>query len=566
MRAEPFNADGRIMRRGPRVLGAMLATAALALGGATAHGARSFTATQSPPTGTQFDMGSTESLTFQVSNTATAPNAGERIFDVRFRMSSGSLFSASTAAPSGWTRVAFSTTSVTFRATSWANAIPVGGSAAFVVAITMRRTTANVTDQLRDIRAAFTTTTTGPPFTSLGTILQGPPGNWTLMSLGITAFQVTDLSGTPISALTAGTSFRLVMTVINNSTVAQTPIASNPNPPTPVETGTVTQVLTGTVGSPLTLAAGASGTITFTYSTAATDAGTIYFAAQARRSATVFSKVANSSLLSVGRFTASLAASPACQYEGSNITVTMTLTVGYPYSILNVTPSLAALAGAPVTYVAGPTPAAPIPSVPSSPPTTDVTWTWQINTTGTTSPFTFSGSATGTGNVAGSPTHTTPAVTSPGITRGRFVSSINPAVVNAGSGNVELTLSVANSGCAAVDSVAITAPAGWAAAGDTYSIVNVSAVSAIETWTAAGANPVVFTAPNAAGRMPLAYDGDFSVVYAATPPGAGTSVFTIRVTDANGLYADIPLNVTVNAFMAGSLNDANSRAWREDFR
>jgi hypothetical protein len=43
-------------------------------------------------------------------------------------------------------------------------------------------------------------------------------------------------------------------------------------------------------------------------------------------------------------------------------------------------------------------------------------------------------------------------------------------------------------------------------------------------------------------------------------------VFVVRVTDANGLFADIPLTVTVNAFKAGTLNDAARRTWREEFR
>ena len=98
------------------------------------------------------------------------------------------------------------------------------------------------------------------------------------------------------------------------------------------------------------------------------------------------------------------------------------------------------------------------------------------------------------------------------------------------------------------------------------SLVNLAAGIDIETWTAAGTNAVAFTAPNAAGRMPIASGGDFAAVYASTPPNPAASVFNIRVTDANGLFADIPLNVLVNAFKSGTLNDARSSSWREDFR
>lgn len=553
-------------RRDLRWLMALLAAmAAIACG--SAHSARNYTYTQSPALGTQFDMGSTQTLTYLIANTSTGAQAGERIFELSFRLSSGgSLFSAATAAPAGWTRIAFSTTAVTFRATSWATAIPAGGSTSFALVVVMQSGGSNVNERLRDIRASFTDTTTGPPFANQGTGPINNAGSWTLGVLAITSFQITDTLGNPITALVAGGTFRLVMTVKNTSTVAQSPVASNPNPPTAVKTGTVTQGLTGTVGSPLNLAPGASGTITFTYTTAASDNGTIYFTAQARRSATATSAVATSSSLAVGRFVASITAVPACQYVGSNITVTAGLIDAWPFNILNVTPTLIPQAGAPVTLVSGPTPAAPIPSIAPSPPPTDVTWIYQVNAAGATNPFRFTVSATGTGNTAGNPALTTPASISANVSRGSFSASISPTVVNAGSTNVELTVSVTNSGCAAVASVGITPPAGWTGAGDAYSLVALDAVTSIETWTASGAAAVTFTAPGLASQMPLGSGGEFAVVYGATPAAPGAGVFTLRVTDANGLFADIPLTVTVNAFKSGNLNDALNRTWREEFR
>jgi len=547
-----------------RLLGFLAVAGALFAPG-VGSAARTFTVTQSPPAGTEFDMRSTQSVGFQVTSTASGANALERIYLVRFRINSGSVFAGGTAAPAGWSRTAFTTTSVTFQATSWANAIPAGGSATFAISITMRSTTQDANETLRDVRSSFTTTSTGPPFTSLGTSTVSSPGGWTLRSYGVT-FQLTDLSGNPVTALAAGSSFRLVMTVTNLTTGTQNGIAASPNPPTPVKTGTVTQSLTGTAGSPLNLVSGASGSITFTYGTAASDTGTIAFTAIARNSGSVTSRLATSSTLSIGRFTAAVASSLACQYAGSNITVTMSLTDGFPYSILNVTPVLAPLAGAPVTLVSGPSPAAPIASVPASPPNTDVTWTYQVNATGATNPFTFSGSASGTGNTAGSPAVATPTATSASVKRGDFGASLSPTVVNAGSSNVEVTVSIANNGCAAVASVAITPPAGWTASADTYSLVDISAGSSIETWTAAGAGPVTFTAPNLAGQMPLGFGGDFAIVFAATPASAGAGSFTVRVTDANGLFTDIPLAITVNAYKSGTLNDATSRVWREVFQ
>ena len=532
-----------------------------------AYAARTYTILQTPAAGTQFDMGSAQAVTYQITNTATPNNTAERIYEIRFRLpGTGTVFAGGTG-PVGWTRITNTPTSVAFRANTWADALIVGASASFTVNMTMRTTTADINETLRDIRARFTTTTT-PPFNNLQSIFTTPAGSWTLRSLAITSFQITDLAGIPITATTAGNSFRLVMTVRNVSSVTQNNIVSNPNPPTVVKTGTVTQVLTGTVSSPspLNLAAGASGTITFTYSTVATDNGTIYFTATARNGATVTSRLATSSTLALSRLSAAIASSLACQYPGSNITITMTLTNGYPYNLLNVTPTLTPVAGAPVTFVSGPVPAAPIASVPSSPPTTAITWVYQINAAGTTNPFTFSGSASGTGNTAGSPVHTSQTTISADITRGNFVAVIDPLVTNAASTNVVLTTSITNNGCAAVNSVAITAPAGWGAATDPYSLVNLSAANAIETWTAAGANPVTFTAPTIAERMPLTFTGDFSIVYATSPAVAGPNIFNIRVTDANGIFQDIPLTVTVNAFKSGTLNNSANRIWREDFR
>ena len=101
----------------------------LALGQGLAHAARSFSYVQTPAVAAAlFNMRSTQSLSYLITNTNTPANTGERIYQMRFRINSGSLFSNTTVAPAGWTRTAWSTTSVTFRANSWANAIAVGGA------------------------------------------------------------------------------------------------------------------------------------------------------------------------------------------------------------------------------------------------------------------------------------------------------------------------------------------------------------------------------------------------------------------------------------------------------
>lgn len=551
-------------------LGRLLACALVLLGAVLAlpaNAARNYTAVQSPADGSVVDMGVTQTFTYLLTNTSTGAQAGERIYEVRFRLNAGgSTFNGGTAAPAGWTRIAFSATEVGFRASSWASALAAGGSLGFAIAINLQVATSSVNESLRDIRASFTDTTTGPPFNNQGTGPINNAGGWTLAALSITSFVITDTLGNPLTALIAGGTFRLVMTVRNNTAVAQNPVASNPNPPTAVKTGTVTQGLTGTVGSPLSLAGGASGTITWTFTTAATDSGTIEFTAQARRSAQVYSPPATSSRLAVGRFVVAVTPSVTCAYPGSNVVVTLALMNAWPFDMLNVTPTLTPAAGAPAAYVSGPVPAAPIAAVPPLPPPTDVRYTYQLVTGGTTNPFTFSASARGTLASGGSPVIISPTSVSASVTRGSFTAAINPDVVNAGSTNVELTVSIANSGCAPVASVGITPPAGWVGAGDTYSLVTLAAPAETEAWGAAGAGAVVFSAPGVATQMPLGSGGDFAIVFAATPPAPGANVFTVRVTDASGLFQDIPLTVTVNAFKSGTLNDAATRVWREEFR
>lgn len=530
----------------------------------SASAARTYTNTQSPAAGTAFDMGTVQFLTYQIANTSGGGNVGERIYEMRFRISSGSLFSASTAAPAGWTRTAFSTTSVTFSATSWANAIAVGGPAVnFTLAIAMRSTTADVTnEQLRDMRAAYTTTTTGPPFTRLGRVTTNTPGSWNLQSLAITSFQITDTGGLPITAQAAGNTFQVRMTVKNNSSAAQNPVVSNPNPPTRFWVGTGPSP-TCVAGGSLSLAAGASGVLIFSCSSVATASGVISFSANAQRGGTVTSLVATSTSLAISNFIAGVAASSSCLYAGASLTITMTINNNTGSTITAVSGSVSPVAGAPVAYVSGPTPAsiASIANLGSA----AVTWVYTMTVAGATNPFTFSGSASGTsGSLL-----TTPIATTSALTRGNFPATVSPTSTNAGSTNTEVTFTITNNGCANVNSVAVTAPGGWTFGGDAYSLVNLSAANAIETWTASGTNPVTFAAPNAAGQMPQTFSGDFSLVFSATPSAATTSAFTLRVTDATGAFVDLPVTnttVTVNAFKSGTLNSAVNKSWREDFR
>jgi hypothetical protein len=564
---------------------------ALGLWGNRAEGATNFVATQSPAPNAPVTMGATGSLTYQITNQNTGGDTDEHIYEVRFRVGGGgrrggggatSTFSSTTAAPAGWTRIAFSTTSVTFRANSWANTIPTGSSLAFVIVFNFRSTSADTTERLRDIRARTTNDTVGPPFDNDGSDTDSNQGGWTLKGLQITSLQITNTSGVPITALDAGGSFRLVMSVTNRSTTTQTSIVAAPST-TPaaalVSGGPVTASWNSTVYSPnpLTLAAGGSGTVTYTYTTGALDSGTIHFAniyARNNTSSTTSAQV-TSPPLSVGRFTAAINVSSSCLYSTQSLTVQMVLTNRYPYNIVSVTPSLVVSpVGSPLTLTSGPTPT-PIPNpgpVPANgTPTLTFTWVYQVTAAANGQTFTFNGSATGTGSTGGSPVHTTP--TSSSLTTKAGGYSVTGNQTNASSTNEEISWTFTNSGCAATNSVAIDIPAsGWtwgAGSEDTYSLVGTGAATPVEnTWTISGSDPVTFTAPAVADRQATGEDGDYRLAFSSTPTVTVSTNFTFNVviTDANGFSVTVPTTITVDPFNTGGLNDANGLIWQEQFR
>ena len=546
--------------------------------GTWAHAANGDTIPALSPT-PQFDMGSTaQSVTFTVNNTSSA---GERIYIMRFRINSGSTFNAATAAPAGWTRTAFSTTSVTFQATDWTTSIVAGSSLAFTLQLNLRTTSADVNENLRDARATFTLDTNfSNGITSNGTRTISAPGSWTLKSLQITSFQTTDTSGTAVSAIAAGSNFRVVITVKNISSATQSNIVANPTPPTQTRSGTWNSLLTNcsltsTSPSPLTLAAGASGTVTYTCTTVATDNGTVFFTTSVRNNtSTATSRSGNSNTLTVSSVTVAwrtiTPAPPNCLFSGNTATMTLRVTNSTAVTITGVSPSgftLTPANGASTSAVTGPSPAS-VASLASG-AFQDFVWTAVVTGTvpvpPTTAPnITASSAAAYTAGVAA----TTPATNSTKFVDD-YVVNINPTSTNASSANQELTWTVTNRGCANVNSVAITVvPAGWTFSGDGYAVVADMTGTDQDNWTLAG---TTFTAPSAAGRTPVSVpptfnDGNYSFLFSTTPATTGASSFTVRVTDDNGAFVDHTTTVTVNAFDPTGPNLTNPSTWREIFQ
>src|SRR5689334_13974066 len=258
--------------------------AALAGASTSALAARTFTVVQtapapSPPS--EMDMGSTQTLTFTINNTSTT----DRIYRLRIRLTGSctgtgcvaTVFTNASAAPLNWTRTAFSTTSVTYQANTWNDAIPTTSSLSVSVVITAGKSTQDRTELLRDVRAYFTIDNNfANGITQTGSTTLSNQGSWALQSLQITGFQTTDTSGNPIAAIAAGVSFRVVITVKNISVATLSGIVANPSPPAVTRTGSFggsspNCSLTSTSPSPFNLTAGSSGTMTYTCTTLASD-------------------------------------------------------------------------------------------------------------------------------------------------------------------------------------------------------------------------------------------------------------------------------------------------------
>lgn len=543
-------------------------------GGGGGGGGADFSVTQvSPASGSDVLMGDTVPFVFQIRNLNSS--SGDRINEVRFRLPSpGSTFSSTTAAPTGWTKSASSASSVTFQANSWSNTIRGGNTLNFTLILVIRKTDRDVTETLDDVRARFSDGDGGGGWGGGGwggsdaTQTIDNPGSWRIKALKV-AFQITDTSGNPITAIHSGGTVRLIMTVTNRSTVTQSSIVTNPNPPTRNQSNaTATHASTQYSPSPLTLPSGATGTITFTYTVSLSGSatnGSVSFSANARNSSGNATSTSTTSIaLAVSNFTASMTVTPTCAYIGQDITVTMTLKNSFSTgNITNVTPTLT-LTGAPVTKISGPTPAAPNGPVAAGGGTFVFSWTYRATGGNAGDTIGFAGTASGTRS---SSTINTPANPPPAtVVLGAYSVTMAPTETNASSKNQAVTWTFVNEGCAAVNSVSIAYPAGWSYGGDAYSLVENSADNFIETWSASVANPVVFTAPSAAARLMLGGTGAFRLVFTGTPPTTGASSFTLTITDANGGADTRVVPITVNAFNSDGLNNANTKSHREEFR
>jgi hypothetical protein len=568
---------------------------ALAAASTPAQAARTFTIVQtSPAPAGEVDMGATQTLTYTITNTASGTNAGERIYRMRFRLNgtctgtgcTATLFSTASAAPANWTRTGFSTTSVTYTAATWADAIPSGSSLSFSVVVTAGKSTQDRTETLRDARASFTTDTVfAGGITNAGSVTTTAPAgtSWILQSLQITGFQTTTSPppGASVSAIAAGASFGIVITVKNISVAALTTIVANPSPPTAAMSVGFGATPVCTLTSPvLNLAAGASGTIMYNCTTVSTNTGTVtYSVTDVRSGASITSRSGMSNVLSVSPLSVGIAvtgpyADPTCHFSGDTATFLMTVTNNTGANVTSITPSALTRAGTNTTigaFTAQPTSCSGAFPLPNG-GWCKYTWTAPVTivgsypSSGVKPTFLVSGSATANPGPITSPTNSSNTQDVDG-----YVVAVAPVATNTDSTNQEFTLSVTNRACKNLDKVAITVPAGFTYGGDGYSVVSDNSGTGVPntSWSQAA---TTFTAPlnNAPaadlGRIPVGSGGDFSLVMSATPGAAATYTFSLLLTDENGVAKTSTVDVPVSTFGSGTINSSTPSTWREVFQ
>src|SRR5260221_4711617 len=523
----------------------------------SAHAACPYTMSLTPA---QFDMGTTSTGTFQITNSGSPSN----IIALRFRINNGDHFSGTTTAPAGWT-VAFSSASgggyntITYSAT--AGGITPSGSVGFPIAIILHSLSADAAEHLRDVRATYSAGCGG----SANATISNLPA-WTLKSLVAT----WTLSS---SSIGPGCTFTLTMNIANNSTANLTNVTSANKPPIlNVVSGSPTASTSANpTPNSVNLNAGVNGNLVWTY-TAGTNPGTMTFTASATASGGRTSQSVASGQISIIAgvtcgFNATFQAnSPACAFSGDTVTFKMDVTnnISPAASLSNVVPSVPVKTGtASIGTLSSPSPAS-IATLTGGGGTGTFTRTAPV-TGNADSTFTITAHATD-GNGSGSnSTNDAPSRPNPQILKGYPVVVTPTSTVTASSTNVELIWNVTYHGCNPVTKVSIpipTNPTNWTWTADSYSLVN-----GVEDWTAAQVgSAVVFSAGT---QMPTGSSGEFRLKFSTPVTTSGTVSYNLTVTDSTSLAkSSDSYSLAVRAIdnsPTGS-NNTSPGTWREIFQ
>ncbi len=532
-----------------------------------AEAVRSFTIDQSPAS-VEFVMGSSNNpITFHVANNSTA---GETIRSVRFTISTTytSLPNPETfTAPAGWTCARSSNTRITCTAGSATSYLGPGDSGDFTFDINSVASNRDRTTNLSSAQALFVGSGTWRTPNST-------TSSWTWKALLMT------LTPSP-TGVGSGCQFTLTMNVTNESTQNNLTISPVPSPrPTASTSGGASVDSPSPVPSSLTLNAGASGSIVWTYTLSGPAGGAVSLTACASTTGSCSTAGASRTSLTVTSaaitvmggvscgLSSSLTSSQACLFSGDIATFQMLVTNTTGGPVTAVTPSTLTrivTGNANIGSFTGPTPAS-IASLPS-PSTGTFTWTAVVTGDPNTT-YAVQGYATAAGPLQTATTQ------SPVQDIDGYVVTVG--ATNADSTNAELTWTVRNSACSKVDQVGIAMPdtVNWTYGNDGYALVHNVAGNADDSWSLTySAGTATFTAQAAADRIPPPpvapplNEGTYSLLFSQTPATAGTYTFIVTVVDD----AIPPVSrvkqtaVTVNPFdPAGPNATTGTGVWRED--
>ncbi len=385
--------------------------------------------TLSLPADSAVTIDSPSRLAFTVTNT----EGQERLSRLTFRFPSDYRV-AGGSAPPGWAveQSSGSAAEISFRTSDEAKcsgAIAPGSSLVFSVDVIAQASGGNSPDSLISAQAEQS---------CRGVTLDPPPTlpSWDRLGLG------TTLAAGP-TTIGLGGIVTATMSVTNRSTVQLADISVLLNA---TGTGSVSGVV-GPTPATLTLAPGASGSITWTARTAS--AGTLSFSSQAL-SKRVTSPAVRSDTLFVGDLDVSLGVTPGQVLSGQDVQVQMTVTNRGPVSVTDVIPSAVAFQGtAAGRLAAGPSPS----SWPVLEPGASATFAWAATITGRAGDtYMFSGgaSAEGDGIVSQNATSNGGALA--------LGEEGNPPTNDGGGGSLE-----SGGGVAASATTASTAPTGGSA-------------------------------------------------------------------------------------------------------
>ena len=252
-------------------------------------------------------------LSFTITNVDENPP----IDTVRFYVPSGLYYVEWTSPAQGWifSNYGLSGANYWIEFTTSSNNINQGTSQVFNLTMegpgwgNLVRDTVDRTDSLAQVRAWRTN--------NVEATFSGALPAWQRKALKLQPVATPSLVG-------IGNTVTLEMLVENRATAAKNGITATPSPPT--ATGAT---FTNTGGptynpNPLNLAAGAQGTITYTYVPTSTGQG--YFSASVRDTlGTSTSKTENSNVVTIADFSATLTHSPLDVSPGDSLTVTMTV-------------------------------------------------------------------------------------------------------------------------------------------------------------------------------------------------------------------------------------------------